>query len=179
MTREMERPPHADAGRHGPTTSPLAIYLNDHLLGATSGAELARRVATQHARTPAGQTLIRLADEIAEDRLALLQVMSDLDVPARRYKIYAGWLLEKAGRAKSNGFLIRRAPLSSLLELETLRMGVEGKLLMWNSLSMLTGPQATRLDVGLLAELSDRARNQRADLEALRLPAATAILALP
>ena len=40
-----------------PMTAPLAIYLNDHLLGATSGSELARRIAKQHARSAAGQTL--------------------------------------------------------------------------------------------------------------------------
>lgn len=160
----------------GPMKAPLAIYLNDHLLGATSGSELARRIARQHAMSPAGGTLIRIADEIAQDRSALLRIMHDLGVPVRRYKMGAGWLLEKAGRAKTNGFIVRRAPLSSVLELEGLRVGVEAKRLMWQALRALSGPQSAVLDEEQLTELLRRAREQGEKLEELQLKAATGVL---
>ncbi|WP_314174064.1 hypothetical protein [Streptomyces winkii] len=160
----------------GPLRTPLAIYLNDHLLGATSGSELARRIAKQHAKSPAGGALIRVADEIAQDRAALLGIMRDLGVPARRYKTGVGWLLEKAGRAKTNGFLVRRAPLSSVLELEALRLGVEGKRLMWQALSALSGPGSAVLDDEQLARLLRRAREQGETLEELQLAAAKGVL---
>lgn len=155
---------------------PMAIYLNDHLLGATSGSELARRVAVQHAKSAAGATLVRVADEIDQDRTSLLRIMQTLGVPVRRYKAAAGWLLEKAGRAKTNGFLIRRAPLSSVLELEGLRVGVEGKRLMWQALRALEGPQSTVLDREQLDGLLRRAREQAQTLEELQIKAATGVL---
>lgn len=37
------------------TSSPLAIYLNDHLAGATAGLELARRARGRNAGTPLGE----------------------------------------------------------------------------------------------------------------------------
>ncbi|OEV09611.1 hypothetical protein AN218_21280 [Streptomyces nanshensis] len=159
-----------------PLREPLAVYLNDHLLGATAGGELARRVAKQHARSPAGGTLVRVADEIAEDRGALLRVMLRLGVPPRRYRMAAGWLLEKAGRVKSNGFLLRRAPLSSVLELEALRLGVEGKRLMWQALRGLEGPRSSLLDDAELARLLNRAHQQAEALEDLQRTAAADVL---
>ena len=41
---------------------------------------------------------------IADDRTALLQIMATLGVPVRRYKLYAAWAVEKAGRLKLNPF---------------------------------------------------------------------------
>ncbi|ASQ92753.1 hypothetical protein [Streptomyces sp. 11-1-2] len=151
-----------------PRTSPrmLGIYLNDHLAGATAGVELARRTAREHRRSPFGGELEDLAVQIMEDRAALLSVMADLGVPVRRYKIYGGWLGEKAGRLKPNGNLRRRSGLSTVVELESLRIGVEGKALLWQSLLAVTGQDA-RLDPDRLTELLNRARRQRAVLESL------------
>ncbi|MFC4496524.1 hypothetical protein ACFPA8_20565 [Streptomyces ovatisporus] len=155
---------------------PLAIYLNDHLMGATSGSELARRVAKQHAQTPAGAALVRMADEIAQDRAELLRIMDDLGIPVRRYKIGIGWAVEKAGRAKTNGFLVRRAPLSSLVELESLRAGVEAKRLMWQALRASGTDRTGGLGADRLTELLHRARRQLETLEDLHLQVAGAVL---
>ena len=38
----------------------------------------------------------------------------------------AGWVAEKAGRLKLNGSLLTYSPLSRLVELEGLSLGVEG-----------------------------------------------------
>ncbi|HEX2319869.1 MAG TPA: hypothetical protein VHJ18_12875 [Streptosporangiaceae bacterium] len=107
--------------------SVLGIYLNDHLAGATGGSELARRIAASRHVTAAAGVLEELADEIAHDRAALLNMMAALGIPVRGYKVCAAWLGEKAARLKPNGHLRTRSPLSSLEELEMLRLGVEGK----------------------------------------------------
>jgi hypothetical protein len=165
------------AAHAAPLTEPLALYLNDHLLRATSGSELARRIAKQHAMSPAGQTLVRVADDVAQDRAALLRIMSDLGVPVRLHKIFTGWLLEKAGRARTNGLLVRRAPLSSVLELEALRLGVERRRLMWQALRSLSrSGRNSGLDEGQLTDLVQRATNQAEVLEELQLQAATGVL---
>ncbi|MEN3359258.1 MAG: hypothetical protein V7637_3240 [Mycobacteriales bacterium] len=149
----------------------LGIYLNDHLAGATSGLELVRRMAGAHHGSPSGPTLRRLATEIADDRTALLDIMRTLRVPVRQYKVAGGWIAEKISRLKLNGHLLSRSPLSSLVELEALQIGVEGKAAGWRALRLLaTGPG--RLDADQLDHLITRATEQAATVDELRLAAA-------
>jgi hypothetical protein len=152
----------------------LGIYLNDHLAGATGGAELARRAAGSHGGAQAG-ALHRLAAEIAQDRAALLEFMAALGVPVRGYKIWAAWAGEKAARMKFNGHVLSRSPLSSLEELEMMRLGVEGKAAGWRTLRVLAETDA-RLDAGRLDELISRARRQADLLEELRVTAANQVI---
>jgi len=146
----------------------LGIYLNDHLAGGTAGLELARRAAHAQRDTPAGPTLDRLAREIAEDKEALVEIMATLGVPVRRYKTYAAWVAEKVGRVKPNGHLFDRSPLSSLLEIETLRLGVEGKASLWRTLAEVAEHEP-RLDRDRLTALMHRAEEQAKLLESMRV----------
>jgi hypothetical protein len=158
------------------TTAFLGIYLNDHLAGATAGVELARRTAAaQHAK-PAGAALASIAAEIAEDRDALVEIMRALDVPVRQYKVYAGWAAEKVGRLKFNGQLTSRSPLSDFIELEGLRLGVEGKLALWRILVGVTAAEP-RLDRARLDDLVARAERQISTLEDLRMAVGAQVLA--
>jgi hypothetical protein len=152
----------------------LGIYLNDHLAGATFGIGLARRIAHQHRHSARRDDLERIAEEIAEDRQALLELMEALGVTARRYKIYGGWAAERLGRLKPNGQLYRRSGLSTFIELETLRLGVEGKTLIWRTL-LAVAAKEDRLVESRLRVLLDRAREQVDLLETLRLKAAEAV----
>ncbi|MET8450915.1 hypothetical protein [Streptomyces sp. NPDC005209] len=152
----------------------LGIYLNDHLAGATAGRLIAHRLAEHHRSSPYGGELHRLAVEIAEDRQTLLDLMDALAVPARRYKVFAGWLGEKGRLLKLNGRATRRSGLSTVIELEMLRLGIEGKSLLWKTLLALT--PARELDETLLKELLDRARDQIDTVETVRTGAAVAAL---
>jgi hypothetical protein len=151
--------------------SALGIYLNDHLGGATAGLEIARRTTRAHAGSTAGAPLRQLASEIAADRRALTAIMQALGVPNRRYKVYAGWAAEKVGRFKPNGHLWRRSPLSSVLELESLRVGIEGKLACWRVLRQQARTDR-RLDPGQLDDLIAGAERQIRTVEHLRMEAA-------
>jgi hypothetical protein len=154
----------------------LAIYLNDHLGGATGGLELARRAASSNRNNDYGPDLARLATEIEEDRDALTRLMDELDVGRDRIKVTGGWLAEKAGRLKLNGSLLSYSPLSRLIELEGLTIGVTGKRSLWANLAQV-GPALTdRIDSVDLTDLRRRAENQLADLERLRLKAAAEAL---
>jgi hypothetical protein len=154
----------------------LAIYLNDHLAGATGGVELARRAASAQQNTADGPALRRLAEDIAEDRESLLAVMRALDVGVQHYKVGAGWLAEKVGRLKLNGSWVSRSPLSSLIELEGLVIGVNGKACLWRTLRALADDEP-RLDPGELDRLLSRAEAQLAVLEEMRLRTSTDVLA--
>ncbi|GAA0517573.1 hypothetical protein GCM10011581_21750 [Saccharopolyspora subtropica] len=152
----------------------LAIYLNDHFAGATSGAALAKRVARNHHADEFGSRLTAVAREIKRDRTALRQIMRVLGVRPARYKIVAAWLAEKFGRLKPNGGLVRRTRLSALLELEALCLGVQGKAAGWRTL-LAVHDQYPRLDEQALRGLLARAHHQFDELENMRARTATAL----
>ena len=118
----------------------------------------------------------RLAAEVAADKRALLKIMAVLGASVCTYKPYAAWIGEKAARLKLNGHLLTRSPLSSLEELEMLRLGVEGKATGWRTLRTLAD-RDKRLDSGRLDELISRARRQADLLEDLRVRAADQVIA--
>ena len=145
----------------------LPIYLNDHLAGSTAALELVRRLLRSNSRNDYGPDLARLASEIEQDRKSLLAVMGDLAVGADRVKLVLGWAAEKVGRLKLNGRWLSYSPLSRLMELEVLLLGVTGKLALWRALLQLT-PDEPRLDRGELERLIERAAGQLQEVEALR-----------
>ncbi|MFJ9821789.1 hypothetical protein ACIRU3_42425 [Streptomyces sp. NPDC101151] len=153
----------------------LGIYLNDHLAGATAGTQRAAYLVRTARGSALGRTLGLVAAEIAQDRTTLLGIMRDLDIPVRRYKVYAGWAGEKLGRLKSNGHLVQRSPLSTVLELEALRLGVEGKAAAWQTLRRLSATDE-RLDPALLDRLLERAQRQQETVEEWRIRQAQAVL---
>ncbi|MFF0430909.1 hypothetical protein ACFYU9_01600 [Streptomyces sp. NPDC004327] len=164
----------SDRGRsRSPSPDPerlLRIYLNDHYAGSAAGDALVRRVSRAHGHGPAGRRLRELADEIAEDRESLVRIMTALGVPVMRTRALIMRCAEKVGRAKLNGRLVSRSPLSDVLDLESLRLGVEGKLALWRSLGEVARDD-DRIDAGTVHHLADRAERQIEQLEDLRLAA--------
>ncbi len=147
----------------------VAIYLNDHLAGSTGGLELVKRAARSNEGTPLGTFLERLRGQIEEDRESLIEAMDRLDVSRDRVKVTGGWLAEKAGRLKLNGKVLGYSPLSRLVELEGLHLGINGKLSLWQSLRQANAPELAELDLDRLIE---RAESQLAELEPFRRDAA-------
>jgi len=164
--------------RRGPRTGRLlGIYLNDHLAGATSGVRLAQRVAAVHRDLPTGAALRSLSDEIDSDRSSLISMMRRLGVPRRRYKVLAGWIAELAGRAKANGRVLPRSPLSTVEELEVLRLGVEGKRVGWSTLrTIAAADQDLDLDPTELDDLIEGATSQIERLDDLHRQAVREVL---
>ncbi|MEU8794859.1 transaldolase [Streptomyces sp. NPDC048643] len=149
----------------------LAIYLNDHLTGATTGTELLGRAVRAQEGRDGGTALAELAQQVEQDREALIQIMADLNVSTDHAKVAIGWLAEKAGRLKLNGHLFSRSPLSDVLELEALLVGVEGKAACWRVLRVLAETDG-RLHADRLDTLLERAEQQVSALEEMRLVAA-------
>ena len=154
----------------------LSIYLQDHMAGAVAGVELARRVRGSNRDQPHGDELAEICDEIESDRDALSGVMDALDVGGNPVKQTGAWVGEKLGRLKLNGRLTGYSPLSRLLEIEGLIIGVSGKLELWRSLSAVADsePALEQLD---LRGLERRAEGQRKRLERLHERAARDALA--
>ena len=154
-----------------PTSKYLPIYLNDHLGGSTVGVELVQRVANGHRGTELGTFAEELAPEIKADRDALLEIMDLLGASKDQAKVAMGWIAEKFGRLKPNGELREPSPLSPLIELEGISLGIEGKRSLWVALAAVDAV-AERIGRDRLDELIARADDQRARVEARRLEAA-------
>ena len=148
----------------------LGIYMNDHLAGSTAGLELVRRACRQNQGTDYGRFLAELTKEIDEDRAAFVEIMDTLGIRRDPAKVAGGWVLEKVGRLKLNGQLRGYSPLSRLVELEGLALGVTGKLAGWKALRLLADGEPA-LDVAALDRLIERAERQQRGLEEHRLRA--------
>ncbi len=153
----------------------LAIYLNDHLAGSTVGHELAKRSAAHNRSSDYGTFLDGLAEEIAEDRRKLMEIMGALGIRVDRLKWVGAWAAEKLGRLKLNGSLRDYSPLSRVVELEGLALGINGKLSLWRALEELA-PKLPELASFDLPGLAARAESQLERLEPHRLQAVSEAL---
>lgn len=151
----------------------LGIYLNDHVTGATAALARVRRMARVYRSMPIGSTFRDIAAKIEQERSWLVELMEDLDLPVRRYKIVGARLAERLGRLTLNGRLVRRSRLTPLLETEILRSAVAGKYSGWSTLKVvgasagLTASQLQRLGQ-LQEEASEQLSRIDATLEWLR-----------
>ncbi len=142
----------------------LSIYLNDHLAGAIAGGELARRAASSNEGSELGPFLAELAEKIAQDRESLERLMKVLEIRRNLAKDAAAWLSEKVGRLKLNGQVIGYSPLSKLIELEGLSLGINGKLSLWKTLKKLSR-EDERIDAAEVDRLIEGALSQAITLE--------------
>ncbi|GAB3622473.1 hypothetical protein GCM10027418_05550 [Mariniluteicoccus endophyticus] len=151
------------------STELLITYLQDHHAGASAGIDLFRRVADSHSRPAVAAEVSRLADEIAEDKELLEELMAQVGAKPSVAKDLPARVGEKVSQLKTNNRLVERSPLSDLIELEALTLAVHGKLLGWKMLRQLDDP---RLPATALDRLIDRAADQGKRLDALRLDCA-------
>jgi len=151
--------------------SQLDIYLRNHEAAARSGHDLVRRTATNQRHRPYADDLRRLVIENREDLDALQGLMRRFDVSPDPLLGATLRLGERVGRLKPNGHLIRRAPLSDLVEIEGLLLATQAKAAGWRALAAA--------GVGQAAELEDLLRRAERQLERLsgihRQAAATAL----
>ncbi len=143
----------------------LRTYLQDHHAAAAAGVMLAERaLGADHP----------LAARIARDRKTLEQVMRRVGVAPSRTKIVVARGAEIVGRLKPNGSIVHRTPLTALLELETLLVGVYGKRALWTTLRLSDDPRLADVDFD---ELTDDASAQAEEVEAERQRAAREVIA--
>lgn len=116
-----------------------------------------------------GDFLERLATAIEEDRDELLRAMKHLGVARSKVKPALGLVAERLGRLKLNGRVTSYSPLSRVLELEGLTMGVTGKRAMWRALRELPALAGAGIDFDVLEQ---RANAQIDELEKRRVDAA-------
>lgn len=153
----------------------LGTYLNDHYAGSVVGTALARRIAKQNSGNRYGREVEGIAKQIEEDQAELRRIMDKLGVRRKRTRVGVAWAAERFGRLKPNGRLFGYSPLSRVLELEGLMIGITGKLALWRSLDRVEDSYPA-LDSTELRRLIGRAEEQRTQVEDLRMAAAAEAL---
>jgi hypothetical protein len=152
----------------------LAIYLQDHHAAALAGTRLASRAASAVSREPASAELSEVAREIAGDLATLESIMRRLGTSPSGMKDAIARAGERIGRLKLNGRWRTRSPLSDVVELETLVVGITGKQALWRSLEIANVLSSEELD-----RLLDRAERQKRIVEGARQAAARRAFSVP
>lgn len=154
--------------------TPFAILLRNHQAGGRAAVDLFTRAAVAQRDRSYGAELDRLTREAREDLGFNERVMRRLGVPPFRSLVIAARLGERLGRLKPNGHLVRRAPLSDVIELEALIATVHVKVAGWQAAQV-----AGVLEEGELAELEglvERGRTQADRLTEMHRSAAARVL---
>lgn len=146
----------------------LQTYLNDHLAGSVAAIELLEHLASIHKGTRREQFFLTIRKEVEEDQTVLRQLLRDVGGKESRVRKAAAWLTEKLAEAMLHLDDPGSGDLRLLEALETLLLGIQGKMALWRGLKAAADrlPQIRRLD---LTGLERRAQGQFDRLEGLRL----------
>jgi hypothetical protein len=152
----------------------LEVYLTDHLAGATAGVNLARMASQEHRSDEHGPFFGEIASEIKADHETLEKLIDELGIERSATKTAAAEIGSKMMAPKFTGG--DDDELNAFITLETLSMGVEGKVCMWKALKTV-GDAYPTLGEYDLDELIARGESQRERIEATRLEIAPQALA--
>ena len=154
-------------------TEILATYLNDHLAGSVVAIELLDHLRGLSKGTERERLFTSLQSEIEEDQEVLKELLREVGGKESRMRNAAAWLTEKVAEAKLKLDDSGGGELRLLEALETLELGILGKLALWRALGAAADlvPQIRKLD---LSKLERRAKQQHDRVEVQRLKVARA-----
>jgi hypothetical protein len=151
----------------------LATYLNDHLAGSVAAIELLDHLRELSRGTERERLFTSLQDEIRDDQTVLQGLLREVGEKESRVRKATAWLTEKLAEAKLKFDDPGGGELRLLESLETLELGILGKLALWRALHVAADvvPQIRKLD---LTALERRAEEQHDLVEVERLTVARA-----
>lgn len=146
----------------------LEGYLQHHWAGSTAGVAAFRRVGRTHGDPDAAAEIRDLAIEVAADRESLRAIMLSVGVTPSVLGAASARAGEFLGRFKPNGRVVRRSPLTDVVELEMLRLAVTGKRAGFEVLRA-AADEDPRLDAFTLDRLLERGEEHLRTLERLHV----------
>jgi hypothetical protein len=160
------------------TNTSLLSYLKNHLAGSVAALELIDHLQGSPSPFDGRRFLEKLRDEISADQRVLQTLLHDLGGTESRVRGAGAWLTEKLGELKLRIDDPHRHGLGYVEALETLALGIQGKLGLWTALEAVSDriPELASLD---LLTMRHRAREQYAMVEGRRLEAAWAAFTTP
>lgn len=152
----------------------LGQYMRTHLAGSTAGVSLFDRAAGEMSE-PGASIIRRIHGELVEERTQLRAMMDALGFHENPVINALARVGERVGRLKPNGSFLHRTAKTDLVELETMRIALAGKLAGWESLLAIVDDEP-RLDRSELERLAAQAREQQEAVRALHTTAAARTL---
>jgi hypothetical protein len=152
----------------------LETYLNDHLSGSVGAIELLEHLQAAYVGNELERFFTELRNDVEADRQELERLMDQLDIGQSRPRKAGAWVAGKFAELKMRLDDSARGPLRLLESLEAVKLGITGKLALWQALiaAAETAPALQgALDYQLLAR---RATEQIGRVESQRLEAAKA-----
>ena len=153
----------------------LRTYLNDHLAGSVAALELLDHLIALHRGTEGEKEFASLRSEVEEDQRVLQQLLESVGGKESRVRKAAAWLTEKLGQVKLRLDDPGDGELRMLEALETLGLGIQGKLALWRALAVVSD-RPTGVPALDFARLQQRAIGQFERVEARRLQVARVAL---
>ena len=145
---------------------PLATYLHDHLAGSTFAVDLIQNLEEQYAGRPLGDLAGTLLVEIQKDQeilQGLADRVGDRDIGLKEA---TAWIAEKLSHFKLRRDLA--GELGTFEALETLALGILGKISLWRALSVLAQNDFRLAGIDFV-QLIAKAQSQHDRVEAQRL----------
>ena len=149
----------------------LAIYLNDHLAGATGALELLAHLQEAHADTPVGAALAQLHSEIEAERQELERLIDRLQIRVSGPRKMGAWLGEKLAYIKLQLDDKASGAMRLFEGMEALSLGIQGKRGLWRVLAVESATLA-ELRGSDYDKLVQRSEDQHRRVEEMRLQAA-------
>jgi hypothetical protein len=152
---------------------PLVTYLLDHLAGAAAAVDLLETLRDQHAGEPLAGFAAEILADVESDRATLASLAERVGGEPSVVKETAAWIAAKVARLKLGRHVA--GALGTFEALETVALGIFGKLTLWRALVLVArcDPRLEGVDFGQLAA---RAEAQHERVEERRLEAARAAL---
>jgi hypothetical protein len=150
---------------------PLVSYLRDHLAGSVGALELLEHLRDQVAPEEEREFIAGLRAEIAAEQQLLRALLTGLGGSEARLREAGAWITEKLTELKLLVDDPRDRGLRYFQALETIALGIHGKLALWTALESVRDdvPELGGVD---LADLRLRSIDQHARVEARRIAAA-------
>ena len=158
-------------------TDTLAIYLDDHLAGSVAALKMMEELAELEKGTPLEAKIRRLHAEVSEEQRGLRELLARLNASPSTLKQAAAWISEKVGEGRLALSARSHPALARLQGLESLVLGLQGKLGLYRVLAELAA-QDPRIE-GDFAALAERTLDQQAIIEAERRAAGREAFAAP
>lgn len=154
-------------------SDPLASYLHDHLAGSHFAIELLKTLQNTHREQPLADFARGLESDVKQDQDTLRDIIHKVGEAPLDWTETAGWLAQRASQLKLKED-DSRIGLGTFEALETLTLGIRGKLALWQALPIIRNVDS-RVPIIDYAKLMERAEEQynRVEKQRLELAATT------
>jgi hypothetical protein len=153
----------------------IATYLNDHLAGSVAALQLLEDLEAWHLNTELERFFAELRTDISADRQELESLMNRLNTSQSHTRKATAWIAGKFTELKLRLDDPAGGDLRLLEALDALASGIEGKRALWLALAA-AAENTPKLRSNDYQRLVERAEEQRARVEAVRIQAARSAL---